>query len=301
MPDLPGSTPEKDKAMFYELYHSDKYQPDQMKVYPCEVVPWTVIEKWYKSGKYKPYGEDKVLIQDVISYSMSNCPPWIRLPRVMRDIPEHYISAGLKCGNMRQNIEGKNGFIGKDIRSREIGRHPQYMLKYAKLFVRKYKASNGTEYFISFESKDNIALFGFCRLRIIHTKHNIHSVYDSTLYNMGLIRELHVYGSLVGVNQVNETNMQGIQHSGIGKKLIKKAEQITLYNHFKRGTIVISGIGVRGYYEKMGYSLRNNYMTKHFVSYKYCLIIIGIILGLIYDTIVTLITIYFAANFRAKR
>uniref|UniRef100_A0A6C0KWY1 tRNA carboxymethyluridine synthase n=1 Tax=viral metagenome TaxID=1070528 RepID=A0A6C0KWY1_9ZZZZ len=293
MPDLPGSDPEKDKAMFDELYSSDKYQPDQMKVYPCEVVPWTVIEKWHKSGKYKPYGEDKNVIQDVISYSMKMCPPWVRLPRVMRDIPDHYISGGLKCGNMRQNIEGEKGFVGRDIRSREIGRHPKYMLKDAKLFIRKYKASNGTEYFISFESKDNIALFGFCRLRIIHQKRNIHSVYDSTLYNMGLIRELHVYGSLVGVNQLMNTNMQAIQHNGIGKKLIHKAEQISFINHFKRGVVVISGIGVRGYYEKQGYFLRDNYMNKRFKYYNACLILVGILFGIIYDIIVTLITIYF--------
>jgi ELP3 family radical SAM enzyme/protein acetyltransferase len=290
MPDLPGSNPEKDKAMFGELYNSSKFQPDQMKVYPCEVVPWTVIEKWHKSGKYIPYGEDKKVIQDVLSYSMTQCPPWIRLPRIMRDIPDQYISAGLKCGNMRQNIEGEKGFVGTDIRSREIGRHPKYMLKDAKLFVRKYKASKGTEYFISFESKDNIALFGFCRLRIIHTKFNKHSVYDSTLYNMGLIRELHVYGSLVGVDQLNQTNMQGIQHCGIGRKLIRKAEQISMFYHFKRGAVIISGIGVRSYYEKRGYFLRNNYMVKHFTSYKFCLIIVGIFLGIIYDIGMTFAT-----------
>ena len=234
-----------------------------MKVYPCEVVPWTVIEKWYKSGKYIPYGEDKEVIQDVLSYC-EKCPPWIRLPRVMRDIPDQYISAGLKCGYIRQTIEGEKGFVGKDIRSREIGRHPQYTLKDARLFVRKYEASNGTEYFISFESKDNIALFGFCRLRIIRQKRNSDSVYDESLYNMGLIRELHVYGSLVGVNQLNHTNMQGVQHSGIGRKLLQKAEQISMFRHFKRGVVVISGIGVRGYYEKYGYTLRNNYTGKIF-------------------------------------
>ena len=192
-----------------------------------------------------------------------------------------------------QGIKGEKGFVGRDIRSREIGRHPKYMLKDAKLFIRKYKASNGTEYFISFESKDNIALFGFCRLRIIHQKRNIHSVYDSTLYNMGLIRELHVYGSLVGVNQLMNTNMQAIQHNGIGKKLIHKAEQISFINHFKRGVVVISGIGVRGYYEKQGYFLRDNYMNKRFKYYNACLILVGILFGIIYDIIVTLITIYF--------
>jgi len=294
MPDLPGSNPGKDKAMFDELYNSDKYQPDQMKVYPCEVVPWTVIEKWYNSGKYTPYGEDKNVIQEVLSYSMKKCPPWIRLPRVMRDIPDQYISAGLKCGNMRQNIEGEHGFVGKDIRSREIGRHPQYMLKDAQLFVRKYSASNGTEYFISFESKDNIALFGFCRLRILQDKDNKHSIYRSTLYNMGLIRELHVYGSLVGVNQLNNTNIQGIQHNGIGRKLIQKAEQISLLRHLKSGTVVISGIGVRGYYEKQGYTLRNNYMIKKFEIYKLYSCFIGISLGIIYNIVVLSLTIYFS-------
>lgn len=296
MPDLPGSSPETDIAMFDELYKSEKYQPDQMKVYPCEVVPWTIIEKWYKSGKYTPYGENKEIIQNVISYSMKQCPPWIRLPRIMRDIPDQYISAGLKCGNMRQNIEGEKGFIGRDIRSREIGRHPKYMLKDAKLFVRKYKASNGTEYFISFESKDNISLFGFCRLRIIHKKNNNHSVYNNTLCNMGLIRELHVYGSLVGVNQLNHTNMQGVQHSGIGRKLLKKAEKISMIGHFKRGVVVISGIGVRSYYEKQGYFLRNNYMVKHFKYYHLYLWSHVVMFAIIYTLLDTLVTMYLTAK-----
>ena len=296
MPDLPGSSPETDIAMFDELYKSEKYQPDQMKVYPCEVVPWTIIEKWYKSGKYTPYGENKEIIQNVISYSMKQCPPWIRLPRIMRDIPDQYISAGLKCGNMRQNIEGEKGFIGRDIRSREIGRHPKYMLKDAKLFVRKYKASNGTEYFISFESKDNISLFGFCRLRIIHKKNNNHSVYNNTLCNMGLIRELHVYGSLVGVNQLNHTNMQGVQHSGIGRKLLKKAEKISMIAHFKRGVVVISGIGVRSYYEKHGYFLRNNYMVKHFKCYHLYLWSHVVMFAIIYTLLDTLVTMYLTAK-----
>lgn len=285
MPDLPGSNSQKDKAMFDELYTSPYFQPDQMKVYPCEVVPWTVIESWYKSGTYKPYGENKYIIQDVLKYSMSNCPPWIRLPRVMRDIPHHYISGGLKCGNMRQNIEGKVDFVGKDIRSREIGRHPQYTMKDAKLFIRKYNASNGIEYFISFESKDKRALFGFCRLRI-PPKNNDQAVYPKTFYNMGLIRELHVYGSLVGVNQLIDENIHGVQHNGIGKKLVRKAEHICWFCHLRCGVIVISGIGVRGYYEKLGYFHKNNYMIKKLKQYDYLFIFMYVCFGILYNIII---------------
>ena len=82
---------------------------------------------------------------------MQKCPPWIRLPRVVRDIPHEYISGGLKCGNMRQVIQDKKSFSSNDIRYREIGRHPQYMIENSVFSIRKYKASKGIEYFISIE------------------------------------------------------------------------------------------------------------------------------------------------------
>ena len=86
MPDLPGATPEIDRAMFHYVYSI--ICPDQMKVYPCQTIPWTVIEKWYKAGKYIPYFEKNPQdLVDVVKYSMVNCPNYIRLPRVIRDIP----------------------------------------------------------------------------------------------------------------------------------------------------------------------------------------------------------------------
>lgn len=281
MPDLPYSTPEKDKFMFDVLYGSSRYQPDQMKIYPCEIVPWTKIEKWYKEGTHIPYGDDKEKIQDVLQYAMKHCPPWIRLPRVVRDIPHEYISGGLKCGNMRQHIQEQEGFKGKDIRFREIGRHPEYDLYDSKLIVRKYYASCGIEYFISVESQDEKALFGFCRLRIPSTNYCDKVVFKDTLKNKGLIRELHVYGSLVGVLH-DQSNPNSVQHSGIGKKLMKKAEDISLFNHGKTGCVVISGIGVRGYYEKLGYFLEDNYMVKYFYkSYRIKVILIDIMMCLL--------------------
>ena len=279
MPDLPYSNPQKDKDMFDYIYNSQDIQPDQMKVYPCAIVPWTKIEKWYNDGTYKPYGADKSVIQDVLSYAMQKCPPWIRLPRVVRDIPHEYISGGLKCGNMRQIINDQTNFNSNDIRFREIGRHPQYTIKDSKLFIRKYNASNGIEYFISMESYDNKAIFGFIRLRIPNHNSQSKIIFNDTIQNKGLIRELHVYGSLQRVDFHKYNNAFKTQHLGIGTSLLKKAEDIAFYNHQCNGMVVISGIGVRGYYEKFGYFLENNYMIKEFTVFKqYKLIILDIIL-----------------------
>ena len=79
MPDLPLSSPELDKYMFDIIYSTELFQPDQMKIYPCEVVPWTKIKKWHDEGKYTPYGTDKSKINEVLKYAMNTCPPWIRL------------------------------------------------------------------------------------------------------------------------------------------------------------------------------------------------------------------------------
>lgn len=286
MPDLPYSSPEKDKRMFDELFNSQKFKPDQMKIYPCEIVPWTKIKEWYDSGKYKPYGGDKKIIQDVLEHAMNTCPHWLRLPRVVRDIPDQYISGGLKCGNIRQNIENSKEFSCKDIRFREIGRHPEYMIENSIMNVDKYEASNGTDYFISIESKDRKALFGFCRLRIQSNNYKYNIAFKSTLNNMGLIRELHVYGSLVGVQDILKNNINSVQHKGIGKRLMRKAENIAFYKYGKKGTAVISGIGVRGYYENIGYKYKDNYMIKHF-KYLYLYEYIGQLV-----VFLTLISIY---------
>ena len=283
MPDLPYSNMTKDTHMFNAVYSSDKFQPDQIKVYPCEVVPWTKIEKWHKDGKYKPYGEDRDKMDTVLKYAMTQCPPYIRLPRVIRDIPHTYISGGVKCGNLRQIVNdqiNKENSYSMDIRFREIGRHPEYTIDDAQLFVREYEASNGTEYFISFESYDNKAIYGFVRLRIPYKNREIgikdiyefqyellthpKPFYNETLEDMGLIRELHVYGGVQKVNSQGES----IQHKGFGKQMLNKAEEIAYINNLK-GVVVISGIGVREYYEKLGYTLKNHYMIKKFKLIRY--------------------------------
>lgn len=259
MPDLPGSSPEIDKEMFDYIYST--LFPDQMKVYPCEVVPWTVIEKWYKQGKYIPYYQKNPNdLFDVVEYSMAKCPNYIRLPRVQRDIPSTYIQCGSTQANLREIIDrhlDSQGIVSQDIRSREIGRHPKYYLLSAKYNIYPSNANQGKDYFIAYESYDLRALFGFIRLRTVD-KENL------TIFNVlkgrGLVRELHVYGD---TQEVGILSTRSCQHTGIGKKLLKLAEKKSMEEGLY-GIAVISGEGVKEYYEKNGYREVDTFMIKDF-------------------------------------
>lgn len=265
MPDLPDASPEIDKAMFDYVY--SVVCPDQMKVYPCQTVPWTVIKKWHEQGKYVPYfDKDPKLLIDVVRYSMENCPKWVRLPRVIRDIPcSVYVEGGNDIGNMRQIVDklldGDNVY-SNDIRSREIGRHSKYYNKPAKYCTIQYYGNEGTDYFISYESYDERALFGFIRLRIVEEKNNMTKF--EILKKRGLIRELHVYGDTTAVSSFDKN---GCQHTGIGGSLLELAE-IKSMEHGLYGIVVISGEGVKEYYEKKGYKEVDTFMIKDFWFYK---------------------------------
>lgn len=264
MPDLPGASPEIDKAMFDYVY--SVICPDQMKVYPCQTIPWTVIEKWYKAGTYVPYFDrDPKLLIDVVKYSMETSPNWLRMPRVIRDIPcSVYVEGGNTIGNMRQVvdklIDGEgDGIYSREIRSREIGRHSEYYEKPAQYTTSYYYACGGHNYFIEYESMDGRAIFGFIRLRFTEPDTNM-TRFD-VLRGCGLIRELHVYGDTTAVD--THVKSCGCQHTGIGSGLLLKAERVTMERGLS-SIVVISGEGVKGYYLKRGYREVDTFMRKDF-------------------------------------
>ena len=277
MPDLPGSSFEKDLEMFQKIFgvnsikeisknyfvYDLKYpelQADQLKIYPCEVVPWTKIKEWYENGTYKPYSENEEKLIELIIYIKKNVFPWIRINRIIRDIPNNYIIGGNKNVNLHQKVINQKNVKSMDIRSREVKTNTKDIDK-AELFIRVYNGINSTEYFISYESPDQEILYGFLRLRINHTNDNL--VY-SILKDSTHIRELHVYGIVVN----HKSSKKNVQHYGFGKKLLKIAEEITLENGFSKIS-VISGVGVREYYQKNGYELIDNYMIKYLYNRDY--------------------------------
>ena len=166
----------------------------------------------------------------------------------------------------------RESIVCKCIRCREI--KDALVLEEPVMKIREYKASGGIEYFISYETEDESILFGFIRLRILPKpdNHNNRKHWCKELRGIrAIVRELHVYGSLQKVSSHNFME-DASQHRGLGKNLLKKAEEIALGTHDLDRIAVISGVGVRNYYRKWGYVLDGTYMTKqlsytHFISY----------------------------------
>ena len=263
MPNLPGSSYEKDVEMLNSSLYDPRLQADQYKIYPTAIVPWTKIKKWYEEGTYVPY--DDMKLYELIKNFKQKVQKWKRLNRIIRDIPSTYISGGYnhKYVNMRQLLQNdmkKNNWRCMCIRCREVGGNIINM-EDIKLNVIEYDASDGKEYFISYETEKY--LIGFIRLRINSANPNVLPV----LKDAALIRELHVYSNLNNVgNNINES----MQHKGFGRKLVEQAELIAKKNNYYKMAI-ISGTGVRNYYKKLGYNLEDTYMIKYLNNHK-CII-----------------------------
>jgi elongator complex protein 3 len=253
MPNLPGSTAHHDLAMFKQLFKDERFQPDQIKFYPTVVTKGTVLYRWWRAGKYRPY--TKKVLQNLIIKCKAVVPGHVRIIRLIRDIPEESIEAGNIITNLRQIMQAQ-GAECRCIRCREV-KDQTFSLNDLTLNIDTYQASGGTEYFISFTNQDKKMLFGFCRLRLPgQTKKGIAFKDFTILSDTGIIRELHVYGKLISVGQQGK-----VQHTGLGKRLLRQAETITRRQGYKK-IAVISGIGARNYYRKLGYRLVSTYLSK---------------------------------------
>jgi elongator complex protein 3 len=269
MPNLPGSNLKRDEKMFEELFNNSDFQPDYLKIYPCALVKEATLYRWWKQGKYKPYTKEKLI--QLVKKIKKRIPYYVRIQRITRDIPSQYIIAGgAKISNLRQIILKE---MGKDynlptilplklapdwkckcIRCREI--RENYTPKEKLYFFRQdYEASGGKEIFLSFENKKRTKLFSFLRLRVAHQKHFLPVLQGATI-----IREVQTLGQLVSIGK----KKMAPQHRGLGKKLIKEAEKITKKGFGLKKIAVISGVGVRDYFKKMGYNLSESYMIKKF-------------------------------------
>ncbi|MFH2021396.1 MAG: tRNA uridine(34) 5-carboxymethylaminomethyl modification radical SAM/GNAT enzyme Elp3 [archaeon] len=258
MPGLPLSTPKKDISMLKETIDNPDYRPDMYKIYPTMVMKGTPLYHLWKTGEYKSLERDSAA--KIISEFMGYLPYWIRVMRVQRDIPTKVTEAGVDRTNLRQYVDElmkKKRIVSKDIRAREAGllSRSEKITGKPKLFVEEYDASHGKEFFISFEDVKRKALFGYCRLRFPSLSLKKEITKDSAI-----LRELHVVGTATGIGE--QGNMQ---HKGLGKRLLLKAEEIAK-KHRKNKMVVISGVGVREYYRKMGYRKEGVYVTKKIYS-----------------------------------
>ena len=264
MLDLPFSSPEKDKIMLQEILDDENYQVDQWKLYPTMVVNWTKIKEWYDQGLYKQYSDkhDRELIE-VLKYVKRQVKPWIRINRVIRDIPTKEILGGTMSTGMRDIVlreMEKENLPCRCLRCREVKlkEHNSYDIKFK---YDKFRSSKGTEFFLSYTSYDENTLYGYLRLRFNDSNYGVLPV----IHDTALIRELHVLGVSVTVNNADNNKTQ---HKKLGTNLLKYAEYISMLYGYKK-IAIISGVGVRTYYEKRGYNLSNTYMVKTLNPYMY--------------------------------
>lgn len=257
MPNLPKSNQKRDFEMISTLFSNQDFQPDMLKIYPCVLTRYSRLYHLWEKGEYKPY-HDRDLINLLIKIKQK-IPPYVRIMRLGRDIPAPNIVAGNKISNIREEIKKilvKKKISCQCIRCREI-RDQKYNQKNVKLIRREYWASKGKEIFLSFEDVKQNKLLAFLRLRIPSqyfsgTKHFI-----NILNEAALIREIHTYGELVPISKKGK-----VQHLGFGKKLVLEAEKIVKKEYNLKKIAVISGVGVRNYWRKLGYRLKDTYMVK---------------------------------------
>jgi elongator complex protein 3 len=268
MLNLYGSSPKRDLAMAKEIFGNPDFCPDLLKIYPCAVLPEAPLHELYKNGKYRPYSDEK--LAETVKEIKKITPPWVRIERIIRDIPSPRITAGTKgISNLRQIIANdmeREGWHCQCIRCREVKNEYDAGEKLI-LTRRDYNASSGTEIFLSFENKEKTKLYSLLRLRLPNGKSkmraNDYSPLRNTEYKLprqdvAIIREIHTYGVQTAIGQ----KAVAAQHTGLGKKLIKEAERIAKTEFGAKKIAAIAGVGARQYWRKNGYKLQNTYMVK---------------------------------------
>jgi len=252
MPGMYGSGIDEDKRSFDLMVSNASYRPDMLKIYPTLVVKGTTLYRLWKQGKYTPLDTNDTV--GLLVYFMKNMPPWIRVQRMQRDIPSRFIEAGVKRSDLRNLVmeELKNaGMKTWEIRSREIG-HFKSAVRRMDITRRDYEASDGHEVFLSIEDEEHI--YGYLRLRKPSDKAHRHEMLGSSV-----VREIKVLGDVVPIGAHEELQWQ---HHGLGSRLMEEAERIAIEEFDTNRLLVISGIGAREYFRKLGYERLGPYMAK---------------------------------------
>jgi len=249
---LPGVNREDEVAGLKELFENPDFKPDMLKIYPLLVIEGTPLYLQWQRKQYNPITTAEA--SEIISEAKRFFPKWVRIMRVNRDIPTYVTSAGIDRTNLRQyvkKLQEKKKITCNCIRCREVGRNKKF--ETVEITVTEYEASGGKEFFIQAEDVKNNVLLGFCRLRFPSQQ------LREEITAAAIIRELHVYSSAVAVGNLPKEKQ--VQHRGYGKKLMEKAEEIAR-KYGKSKMLVISGIGAKEYYKKLGYDYEGVYMGK---------------------------------------
>ncbi len=262
MPFLPGSDFKRELEMFKVLFNDPNFIPDDYKIYPTMVMPNTILHEQWKGGEYEPPTDDDV--KKLFVEIKKIVPPFVRFRRMLRDMPSTEIASGPKKSNIRElALEElkKQGFRCRCTRCREPGHAKRLYgiepdIENIKLVRRDYNASEGKEIFLSFEDTKKDILISLVRLRIPSEKAHRKEITEKP---SSIIREIHTYGPLVPIDKEPKKEWQ---HRGYGKELVAEAEKISKEEFDKKKLVIISGVGVKKYFFKLGYSYDGPYVSK---------------------------------------
>jgi len=257
MPNLLGATLASDHADFVRLWQG--YCPDEIKIYPTQLLEGTDLYADWQRGEYQPYSTEELI--NLIADLKLTIPPYCRVDRVIRDIPSPHVVAGNKRSSLRQDVLAELARRGQScgcIRCHEV-RGKAVVPETLRLDDYTYNPVDAEEHFLNFRTPDD-HIAGYLRLSLPHHSeqetHTAEVLPD--LENAALIREVHVYGQALGVGKEQHG---AAQHIGLGTTLLQKAEEIAHANGFHR-LAVISAIGTRKYYETRGFQRGQLYLVK---------------------------------------
>ena len=254
MPNLLGATPQSDREDFARLWHEGGVNPDEMKIYPCQLLRNAELYQYWERGEYRPYEEQELI--DLLADIKPTVPRFCRINRVIRDIPSNHVVEGNRNTSLRQDVAQemkKRGSTCQCIRCREI-RKGKIDDRNLVLDDQVYKAGWAEEHFLSYNTQDDNIL-GFLRLSLPSANHFFPV---EELQDAAIIREVHVYGQSV---ELGGESSGSVQHRGLGSSLIEKAAEIALSKGYRKLT-VISAVGTREYYAARGFTLTDLYMVR---------------------------------------
>lgn len=255
MPNLLGATPESDRLDFQRLWDDPDMRPDELKIYPCQLLEDTGLYSHWRLGDYKPYSTEEIV--ELLVDIKPTIPRYCRVNRIVRDIPSTNVVEGNKRTSLRQDAKRElqaRGLRCQCIRCREV-RGKSVNPEFVKLDDSLYRTGGSEEHFLSYITEDD-DLAGYLRLSLPTAGSPATGLQD--LLDAAIVREVHVYGQSLEVGQ----SITGTaQHSGLGSGLMEASESIAREAGYSR-MAVIAAIGTREYYRKLGYTLGESYMLK---------------------------------------
>jgi len=255
MPNLLGATLESDREDFLRLWQDEDMRPDELKIYPTQLLETAELYHYWQRGEYQPYTTRELI--DLIVELKQSIPRYCRVNRVIRDIPSDNVVAGNKRTSLRQDIQAElkqRGLRCECIRCREVRGRPVEPDD-LQLDDLVYKAGGAEEHFFSYNTDDDLVA-GYLRLSLPGASSPDTGLED--LEGAAIIREVHIYGQSLSLGRVAEG---AAQHAGLGSELIQRAEAVAREAGFPRMAI-IAALGTRGYYRRLGYTLGDTYMIK---------------------------------------